>query len=158
MSTELQVNGVAREVASSPDTLLVYVLREELGLTGTHVGCDTSVCGACTVLVDGTPRRSCAMLAGQAEGRDVRTVEGLAGDDGELSPVQRAFTELHALQCGFCTSGFLMVATAFVSEVEADENPTEDDVRAALGGNLCRCTGYQNIVDAVVRVARESQR
>lgn len=150
MSIELTVNDVDHELTSPPDTLLVYVLREELGLTGTHVGCDTSVCGACAVLVDGTPLRACALLVGQVEGRNVRTVEGLAGDDGDLSPVQKAFTELHALQCGFCTSGFLMVATAFVAEAE---DPTEDEVRVALSGNLCRCTGYQNIVDAVIRLA-----
>lgn len=150
---KLEVNGVEHEVSSPPSTLLVHVLREELHLTGTHVGCDTSVCGACTVLVDETPQRSCTMLAGQAEGRSVRTVEGLA-TDGELSPLQRAFTELHALQCGFCTSGFLMVAAAFVDEAD---DPTEDDVRAALAGNLCRCTGYQNIVDAVLRVVGEKR-
>jgi carbon-monoxide dehydrogenase small subunit len=143
------VNGRPIERTVEPRLLLVYWLREELGLTGVHVGCDTSQCGACAVLVDGRPVKSCTMLAVQADGSTVTTVEGLA-EGGELHPLQQAFVEEHALQCGFCTPGFLISAAAFLQEVPS---PTEAEVREALHGNLCRCTGYHNIVRAVLRAA-----
>lgn len=147
-NVSLTVNGVAREARVEPRTLLVYFLRESLGLTGTNVGCDTSSCGACTVLVDGESVKSCTMLAVQADARDVTTIEGLA--DGEMHPVQRAFHEHHGLQCGYCTPGMIMAA---VSYLEENPSPTEAEVREALEGNLCRCTGYQNIVNAVLAAA-----
>ena len=140
------VNGAGHDVECHPSTLLVHLLREELQLTGTHVGCDTSSCGACTVILDGAAVKSCTVLAGQADGREIETVEGL-GPDGTLGPLQRAFAEHFALQCGFCTSGFLMAATALLHE---NPEPSELEVRKALEGNLCRCTGYQHIVDAVL--------
>jgi len=148
------VNGVRREADVEPRQLLVYFLRETLGLTGTNVGCDTSTCGACTVLVDGRSVKSCTMLAVQAEGREVTTIEAMARD-GELHPIQRAFHEHHALQCGFCTPGMVMAADSLIRE-----NPgglTEEQVRLGLEGNLCRCTGYQNIVKAVLAAAEEAQ-
>lgn len=153
MKVELTVNGSHEALQSPPSTLLVYVLREELGLTGTHVGCDTSSCGACAVIMDGRAVRSCAVLAGQAHGRSVRTVEGLA-TDGQLDPLQQAFARCHALQCGYCTSGFLMTATAALAELA---DASEADVREAISGNLCRCTGYQHIVDAVLSALAERQ-
>ena len=146
MKVGVTVNGVSHEVDCHPSTLLVHLLREELELTGTHVGCDTSSCGACAVILDGAAVKSCTVLAGQADGREIETVEGLA-DNGKLGPVQQAFTEHFALQCGFCTSGFLMVATAFLRD---NPGPSEMEVRKALEGNLCRCTGYQHIVDAIL--------
>jgi carbon-monoxide dehydrogenase small subunit len=143
------VNGEAREAEVEPRQLLVYFLREQLGLTGTNVGCDTSSCGACTVLLDGESVKSCTLLAVQANGREVTTIEGLA-TDGEFHPVQQAFHEHHALQCGFCTPGMVMAAVSYLTE---NPHPTEQDVRHALEGNLCRCTGYHNIVKAVLAAA-----
>ncbi|WP_433354489.1 (2Fe-2S)-binding protein [Microtetraspora malaysiensis] len=145
----LVVNGVVREAAVPARRLLSDFLRHDLGLTGTHVGCEHGVCGACTVLLDGEPVRSCLTFAVTVDGHEVTTVEGLAGD-GELSPVQRAFTECHGLQCGFCTPGFLCAVTAFLRDNPA---PTEEEALEAVSGNLCRCTGYQNIVKSVHRAA-----
>jgi aerobic-type carbon monoxide dehydrogenase small subunit (CoxS/CutS family) len=139
------VNGVRYEREVEPRLLLSDFLRQELGLTGTHVGCEHGVCGACTVLVDGEAVRSCLMLAVQADGHDVTTVESLAAGD-ELHPLQEAFHQAHGLQCGFCTPGILMTFVAFLRDTP---DPSEDMIRDALGGHLCRCTGYQNIVDAV---------
>ena len=147
----LNVNGVRREAQVEPRQLLVHFLREQLGLTGTNVGCDTTTCGACTVLLDGRSVKACTVLAVQADGREVTTIEGLARD-GELHPLQRAFHEEHALQCGYCTPGMIMAAVSLIEEHGA---LSEDEVRKGLEGNLCRCTGYQNIVDAVVRAADE---
>jgi carbon-monoxide dehydrogenase small subunit len=146
----LTVNGVARSARVPARRLLSDVLRHELRLTGTHVGCEHGVCGACTVLVDGAPVRSCLTFAVMVDGAAVTTVEGLAGDDGELSPVQRAFRECHGLQCGFCTPGFLLLATELLERSPA---PGDDEIAEALGGNLCRCTGYVNIVRSVRRAA-----
>jgi aerobic carbon-monoxide dehydrogenase small subunit len=142
---ELVVNGEPQSLDVEPRTLLVQALRDQLGLTGTHVGCDTSQCGACTVLVDERATKSCTMLAVQAEGTAVVTIEGLA-TDGELHPVQRAFVEHHGLQCGFCTPGMILTATDLLAR---DPDPDESTVRHALRGNLCRCTGYEPIVNAV---------
>ena len=144
------VNGVRHEADVEPRTLLVYLLREHLGLTGTNVGCDTSSCGACTVHLDGESVLSCTLLAAQAEGREVTTVEALAGPDGSLSPLQDAFHRHHGLQCGYCTPGMLMAAAGFLKE---NPSPTEEEVRLALEGNLCRCTGYQNIVESILDAA-----
>jgi carbon-monoxide dehydrogenase small subunit len=144
------VNGEARSVEIEPRELLVYVLRERLGLTGTNVGCDTSSCGACTVLLDGESVKSCTVLGVQVEGAVVTTIEGLAGEDGSLHPVQQAFHEHHALQCGFCTPGMVMAA---VSLIESGQAGSEDEIRHGLEGNLCRCTGYHNIVRAVQAAA-----
>jgi carbon-monoxide dehydrogenase small subunit len=151
-SIALTVNGsrIEREVESR--TLLVHFLREELGLTGTHVGCDTSSCGACTVHVDGEAVKSCTVLAVQADGSSVLTIEGLGS--GGLHPMQRAFHEQHALQCGYCTPGMIMAA---VHLLERNPSPTEDEIRHGLEGNLCRCTGYQNIVAAVQQAAGHQQ-
>jgi carbon-monoxide dehydrogenase small subunit len=145
----MTVNGERREAEVEPRQLLVYFLRDQLGLTGTNVGCDTSSCGACTVLVDGESVKSCTVLAVQADGSEVTTIEGLAGD-GELHPVQQAFHEQHALQCGYCTPGFVM---ATVSLLRENPRPSEDEIRHGLEGNLCRCTGYHNIVKAVQAAA-----
>jgi carbon-monoxide dehydrogenase small subunit len=145
------VNGTRHEAEVEPRTLLVYFLREDLGLTGTNVGCDTTSCGACTVLLDGESVKSCTMLAVQADGRDVTTIEGLARD-GELHPMQRAFHEHHGLQCGYCTPGMIMAAVGLLQE---KPEPTEEEVRDGLEGNLCRCTGYQNIAKAVGAAAEE---
>jgi carbon-monoxide dehydrogenase small subunit len=146
ISVRVIVNGreYVREV--EPRLLLSDFLRHDLGLTGTHVGCEHGVCGACTVLVDGAPVRSCLMFAVQADGAHIQTVEGLAPAEGELHPLQEAFHEAHGLQCGFCTPGILMSMAAYLDE---HPNPTEAEIREALSGNLCRCTGYQNIVKAV---------
>ena len=141
------VNGTTHRVTVEPRLLLVDFLRHTLGLTGTHVGCEHGVCGACTVLLDGQPIRSCLMLAVQARNHEISTVEGLTDKDGEYHPLQQAMHDHHGLQCGYCTPGILMTMTAFLDE---NPSPTEDDVREALSGNLCRCTGYQNIVDAVM--------
>jgi carbon-monoxide dehydrogenase small subunit len=143
------VNGERREAEVEPRQLLVYYLREQLGLTGTNVGCDTSSCGACTVLFDGESVKSCTVLAVQADGSEVTTIEGLASD-GELHPVQRAFHEQHALQCGYCTPGMVLAA---VSLLQDHPKPSEHEIRLALEGNLCRCTGYHNIVKAVQAAA-----
>ena len=143
------VNGVGHEAEVEPRQLLVYFLREQLALTGTNVGCDTSSCGACTVLLDGESVKSCTLLAVQADGHEVTTIEGLA-KDGALHAVQQAFHEQHALQCGFCTPGMVLAVVSYLKE---NPSPTEADVRHALEGNLCRCTGYHNIVKAVLAAA-----
>jgi len=144
------VNGRSFERQVEPRLLLSDFLRHDLGLTGTHVGCEHGVCGACTVLLDGEPVRSCLLLAVQADGHELATVEGLALAPGELHPLQQAFWDAHGLQCGFCTPGFLMTLVPFLAE---NPSPTEDEIRHALSGNLCRCTGYQHIVDAVLLAA-----
>lgn len=146
----LTVNGKNYAGEAEPRLTLADFLREELDLTGTHLGCEHGVCGACTILVDGRAVRSCLMLAVQGEGHDIQTVEGLASDDGTLHPVQQAFTEEHALQCGFCTPGFIMAIAEYLEE---DPDPPESEIRQRLSGNLCRCTGYQNIVKAVRNAA-----
>jgi aerobic carbon-monoxide dehydrogenase small subunit len=153
-SITLQVNGraVTRDVA--PQTLLSEFIREHLRLTGTHVGCDTSQCGACTVHIDGRAVKSCAMLASQAAGRSLTTIEGLAAADGTLHPMQAAFNECHGLQCGFCTPGMVMSAVDLVKHHPCS---TEAQIREGLEGNLCRCTGYQNIVKAVAKAASATQ-
>jgi aerobic carbon-monoxide dehydrogenase small subunit len=145
----ITVNGVRRELDVEPRQLLVYALREQLGLTGTNIGCDTTSCGACTVHLDGESVKSCTVLAVQADGHEVTTIEGLASN-GALHPMQRAFQGNHALQCGYCTPGMIMAATSFLKE---HPNPTDDEIRHGLEGNLCRCTGYHNIVKAVQAVA-----
>jgi aerobic carbon-monoxide dehydrogenase small subunit len=145
----LTVNGVPWTASAEPRRLLSDFLRHDLGLTGTHVGCEHGVCGCCTVLFDGEPVRSCLMFAVTAAGHEVTTVEGL-GADGGMSPVQRAFSECHGLQCGFCTPGFLCTVTALLRD---NPRPSEDEVLEGISGNLCRCTGYQNIVKAVHRAA-----
>jgi aerobic carbon-monoxide dehydrogenase small subunit len=146
----LTVNGTLHELELEPRELLVYVLREKLGLTGTNVGCDTSSCGSCTVLLDGESVKSCTVLGVQADGTTVTTIEGLAGADGSLHPVQQAFHEHHALQCGYCTPGMVLAA---VSLIESGHASNEAEIRAGLEGNLCRCTGYHNIVKAVQAAA-----
>jgi carbon-monoxide dehydrogenase small subunit len=145
------VNGTRHEADVEPRQLLVYFIRDGLGLTGTNVGCDTSTCGSCTVLLDGQSVKSCTMLAVQADGHDVSTIEGMARD-GDLHPIQQAFHEHHGLQCGYCTPGMIMAAASLIAE-----NPdlTEETVRLGLEGNLCRCTGYQNIVKAILAAAAE---
>ena len=148
-SITLTVNGTPRTTEVEPRALLAYVLRDQLDLTGTHIGCDTSQCGACTVLVDGRAVKSCTMLAVQAEGRKITTIEGL-GSDGGLHPLQQAFWEKHGLQCGFCTPGMIMTA---VDLLAANPHPTDAEIRHAIQGNLCRCTGYQNIVAAIQSAA-----
>ena len=147
----INVNGEARTAVIEPRLLLAHLLRQGFGLTGTHTGCDTTNCGVCTVLFDGTPIKSCTMLAVQADGHDVLTVEGLASAS-ELHPLQEAFKDEHGLQCGFCTPGMMLTAKAFL---ENNPDPTEDEVRWALSGNLCRCTGYQNIVKSVLAAAEK---
>ena len=148
---ELSVNGTAYRSRVESRMLLSDFLRHELQLAGTHVGCEHGVCGACTVLLDGAPVRSCLMLAVQANGHELATVEGLASSAGELHPIQQAMHEHHGLQCGYCTPGILMTMTAYLKETPS---PSEDEVREALSGNLCRCTGYQNIVDAMMAAAQ----
>jgi aerobic carbon-monoxide dehydrogenase small subunit len=145
----LTVNGTSREAEVEPRELLVYVLRERLGLTGTTVGCDTSSCGACTVLLDGESVKSCTLFGVQADGREVTTIEGLA-QNGALHPVQEAFHAAHGLQCGYCTPGMVMATVSLLAE---HPQPSEEEIRLALEGNLCRCTGYQNIVKAVQAAA-----
>ena len=153
MEITMKVNGdtVNRDV--EPRTLLVYFIRDNLGLTGTNVGCDTSSCGACTIHIDGESVKSCTVLAVQADGREITTIEGMASPEGDLDPMQKAFHENHGLQCGFCTPGMVMAATSFLRE---NPHPSEDDVRHGLEGNLCRCTGYHNIVKAVLAAASSS--
>ncbi len=151
ISVRLRVNGVEEELEAEPRLLLVHALRDELGLTGTHVGCDTSNCGACTVHLDGLPVKSCTVLAVQADGAEITTIEGMAGANGELHPIQEAFWNDHGLQCGYCTPGMIMASAGLLAE---NPNPTEDEVRHALEGNLCRCTGYHNIVKAVLDAAK----
>ena len=150
LEIELVANGERRAGRAEPRRLLADFLREDLGLTGTHVGCEHGVCGACTVLVDGAPMRSCLLFAVSVDGAEVTTMEGCRAADGSLGPVQAAFRDAHALQCGFCTPGFVTTVTAFLRENRA---PTEAEAREAISGNLCRCTGYQNIVAAVLRAA-----
>ncbi|MGO8908720.1 MAG: (2Fe-2S)-binding protein [Bradyrhizobium sp.] len=147
----VSVNGVRYQRRVESRTLLSDFLRHDLGLAGTHVGCEHGVCGACTVLLDGQPVRSCLMFAVQAENHEISTVESLATRDGEYHPLQQAMHDHHGLQCGYCTPGILMTMTAFLGE---NHSPSEEEVREALSGNLCRCTGYQNIVDAVMSAAK----
>ena len=150
ITVEVTVNG-ARHIAEVPArTLLVHFLRERLGLTGTHVGCDTTQCGACTVALDGLAVKSCTILAAQASGHEITTIEGLASPSGELHPVQLAFREEHGLQCGYCTPGMVMALRQLLAD---NPDPTEDEVRHGLSGNICRCTGYQNIVAAALAAA-----
>jgi aerobic carbon-monoxide dehydrogenase small subunit len=149
-SVSLTVNDVPYELGLEPRELLVYVLRDRLGLTGTVVGCDTSSCGACTVLIDGESVKSCTVLGVQADGAEITTIEGLS-ENGELHELQQSFHEYHALQCGYCTSGMVLAAVSLLAE---NPRPSETEIRHALEGNLCRCTGYQNIVDAIGAVAR----
>ena len=149
----ITVNGRPRTLDIEPRLLLAHLLRQGLQLTGTHTGCDTTNCGACTVLFDGTPVKSCTMLAVQADGHDVQTVEGL-GTASELDPVQEGFKQEHGLQCGFCTPGMMMASRALLN---ANPDPTEDEIRFGLSGNLCRCTGYQNIVKAVLWAAAKER-
>jgi aerobic carbon-monoxide dehydrogenase small subunit len=147
----LELNGETIERDVDPRTLLVHFIRDDLDVTGTHIGCDTGNCGACTVIVDGRAIKSCMMLAVQADGTAVETVESLAGEDGELSPLQQAFNRKHALQCGYCTPGMLMSATYLLRN---NPEPTEAEIRKAIQGNICRCTGYVNIVEAIKEAAR----
>ena len=149
-SIEVRVNGQTWQGAVEPRMLLVHFLREVLRLTGTHIGCDTTSCGACTIVVDGRSAKSCTMFAVQADGRDLLTIEGLA-KDGQLHPIQEGFRQEHGLQCGFCTPGMIMATLPFLEE---NEEPSDAEVRVALSGNLCRCTGYQNIIRAVQWAAR----
>ena len=150
----LEVNGRAAEAEAEPRMLLTDFLRHKLGLTGTHVGCEHGVCGACTILLDGRTARSCLMLAVQAHEHEITTVEGLAPNDRELSPLQEAFRDNHGLQCGFCTPGILTTLVEFLRD---NPDPTEAEVRIAISGNLCRCTGYQNIVAAALDAAKRLQ-
>ena len=152
MKVTVEVNGTPRSADIEPRTLLVDFIRTQLSLTGTHVGCDTSNCGACTVLLDGRPVKSCTQLAVQADGRRVKTVEGLA-QGGTLHPIQEGFHAEHGLQCGFCTPGMMLVGAALL---EQNPNPTEDEIRWAISGNICRCTGYMNIVKAIQHAAAAS--
>ena len=149
VTVETTVNGEPRSAEVEPRTLLVHFLRETLGLRGAHIGCDTTSCGACTVLLDGVPVKSCTVLAVQAAGRAITTVEGLEDTDG-LHPMQAAFHEQHGLQCGFCTPGMMLTAIALLEE---NPDPSEEEIRWALSGNICRCTGYQNIIKAVQQAA-----
>ena len=150
MQITVAVNGSERTADIEPRLLLVHFLRETLGLTGTHIGCDTSNCGACTVLLDGVPVKSCTMFAVQADGRELTTVEGLQ-DGAALHPIQEAFSAQHGLQCGFCTPGMMLTSVALLRE---NPDPSEEEIRWALSGNVCRCTGYQNIVKAVQHAAK----
>ena len=151
MQINVTINGAAHTADVEPRTLLVDYIRSDAGLTGTHIGCDTTSCGACTVLVDGVPMKSCTMFAVQADGKSLTTVEGLKSN-GSLSAVQEAFKEEHGLQCGFCTPAMMLVGTALLEQNQA---PSEDDVRWAISGNLCRCTGYVNIVKAIQRAGEQ---
>lgn len=151
MQVNMTINGQNVSAEAEPRTLLVYFIREQLGLTGTNVGCDTSSCGACTVHLNGQSVKSCTVLAVQADGAEITTIEGMA-KDGEMHPMQKAFHENHGLQCGYCTPGMVMAATSLLAE---NPNPTEEEVRLGLEGNLCRCTGYHNIVKSVLAAASE---
>ena len=151
MKIRINVNGTEREAEVEPRLLLVHYLRDHLNLTGTHVGCETSLCGACTVLVDGEAVKSCTMFAVQADGASVTTIEGLA-ENGELHPVQEGFWERHGLQCGYCTPGMIMASAQLL---ERNPNPSQEEIRHGLEGNLCRCTGYQHIVEAVEYAAKK---
>jgi carbon-monoxide dehydrogenase small subunit len=150
METTFTVNGAEHTLDVEPRRLLVHVLREDLGLTGTHIGCDTTSCGACTVLLDGTPVKSCTVFGVQADGRAVTTVEGLATAAG-LDPIQAAFKQEHGLQCGFCTPGMMLVGSALIAD---NPDPSDEDVRWAISGQICRCTGYMNIVKAIQAAAK----
>ena len=150
MEITVKVNGAERTADVEPRMLLAHLIREEFGLTGTHVGCDTTHCGACTVLLDGTPVKSCTVFGVQADGREVTTVEGLL-HDGQLHPIQAAFKEEHGLQCGFCTPGMMLTGSVFLAE---NPNPTDEEVRWAISGQICRCTGYMNIVNAIQAAGR----
>ncbi|HDH98890.1 MAG TPA: (2Fe-2S)-binding protein [Deltaproteobacteria bacterium] len=150
----LNVNGENRELFVSPNRILLDVLREDLGLTGVKGGCDSGECGACTVLMDGKPVRSCIVLAFEAEGKEIMTIEGLA-KGSKLHPIQRAFIDHHAFQCGFCTPAMIMIAKAFLDN---NPEPTEEDARRAIAGNICRCTGYDNVVDAIMTAGRDLKR
>jgi len=152
---KLTVNGRARQATVEPRLTLADFLREECRLTGTHLGCEHGVCGACTVLVDGAAVRSCLVFAVQVDGAEITTIEGIASPDGALSPVQAAFRDCHGLQCGFCTPGFIVSVTAFLRD---HPNPTDQEIREALSGNLCRCTGYQGIFHSVRRAAEAARR
>jgi carbon-monoxide dehydrogenase small subunit len=154
MSVAFQINGKSVSVEASPNTLLVQAIRENLNLTGTHVGCDTAQCGACTVIIDGDAVKSCNVLLRQVEGKQITTIEGLAKTDGTMHPMQAAFKECHGLQCGYCTPGMVMSAVDFCKK---HPNASEADIREGLEGNLCRCTGYQNIVKAVQQGAAAMQ-
>lgn len=151
MEITVTVNGTAHTADVEPRTLLVQFIRETVGLTGTNIGCDTSSCGACSIHLDGEAVKSCTLLAVQADGSSVTTIEGMASPDGTLHPMQQAFMENHGLQCGYCTPGMVMAATSLLKE---NPNPSEEDVRIGLEGNLCRCTGYHNIVQAVLAAAK----
>ena len=151
MKVEITVNGRARTIDAAPNLLLVQAIRENLKLTGTHVGCDTAQCGACTVILNGNAVKSCNVLLAQAQGAQVTTIEGLADADGTMHPMQSAFKDCHGLQCGFCTPGMVMAAIGLLNE---NPNPTEDEVRIGLEGNLCRCTGYHNIVQSILACAK----
>ena len=153
MKVSMTVNGVTVSHDVEPRTLLVQFLRENLGLTGTHVGCDTSSCGACTLIVNGEAVKSCSLLAAQCEGAEVMTIEGLAASDGTLHPIQEGFREKHGLQCGYCTPGMIMSS---VQLLQRNPNPSDQEIRHALEGNFCRCTGYDNIVKAVQWAASQS--
>jgi len=153
MNVSMTVNGVAVSHDVEPRTLLVQYLRENLGLTGTHVGCDTSSCGACTLILNGEAVKSCSLLAAQCEGAEVMTIEGLAASDGTLHPIQEGFREKHGLQCGYCTPGMIMSS---VQLLQRNPNPSDQEIRHALEGNFCRCTGYDNIVKAVRWAASQS--
>ncbi len=146
VSITIVINGTEHTLDVEPRLLLVHAIRDRLGYTGTHVGCDTSQCGACTVIIDGAAIKSCTLLAVQADGARIETIEGMASEDGELHAIQRAFSEKHGLQCGFCTPGMVMLTKAFLAE---NPHPTDAEIRHALAGNLCRCTGYQNIVNSI---------
>ena len=150
MRVSFSVNGCREQIDVEPRRTLADALREDLGLTGTHLGCEQGVCGACTVLLDGEPVRSCLMLAVQADGSSLTTVEGLASERGDLHPLQQAFADCHGLQCGFCTPGFLISALHLLTE---NRHPTREEIRAGLSGNICRCTGYAGIVNAVRQAA-----
>ena len=152
LSVSINVNGIPQQAEVAPRTLLVHFLREQLGLTGTHVGCDTSQCGACTVLIDGRSAKSCTVFAAQADGSNVTTIEGVAGEGGELHPVQEGFWEEHGLQCGYCTPGMIMSS---INLLEANPNPSEQEIREGISGNFCRCTGYQHIVSAIQYAAKK---
>ena len=151
VQVNINVNGTPRQAEVEPRLLLVHFLRENLGLTGTHVGCDTTQCGACTVLLDGTSAKSCTVFAAQADGSSVTTIEGI-GSDGNLHPVQEGFWEEHGLQCGYCTPGMIM---AGVNLLNANPNPSEQEIREGISGNFCRCTGYQHIVNAIQYAANK---
>jgi len=151
MQIDITVNGTAQSHDVEARTLLVYYLRDAVGLTGTNVGCDTTSCGACTVLLNGQSVKSCTVLAAQVAGEEVTTIEGLAGPDGTMDPVQQSFQDCHGLQCGYCTPGMVMAITSLLAE---NPDPTEQDVRIGLEGNLCRCTGYHNIVEAALAASR----